>query len=130
MTGPSSSLTRIEASVLGCFFSVVSAFSLLLSKRMCGCGHSIDSIFADRHAWKKGIVVERAVARVCREAGGHVATTMFVRNMDLGVPRAADSRRLEVVVDGSFFFGGVQLAVDPGEELQTVTEWPLQKQDE
>ena len=70
------------------------------------------------------------LARVCREAGGHVATNMFVRNMDLGVPRAADSRRLEVVVDGSFLFEGVQLAVDPGEELQTVTEWPLQKQDE
>ena len=51
-------------------------------------------------------------------------------NMDLGVPRAADSRRLEVVVDCLLLFGGVQLAVDPGEELQTVTEWPLQKQDE
>ena len=56
--------------------------------------------------------MQSAAARVCREAGGRVATSMFVRNMDLGVPRAADSRRLEVVVDGLPLFGGVQLAVD------------------
>ena len=85
--------------------------------------------------------VESAAARVCREGGGRVATNMFVRNMDLGVPRAADSRRLEVVVDGLPLFGGVcswqtplwcrlsRATACPGEELQTVTEWPLQKPD-
>ena len=83
--------------------------------------------------------MESAAARVCRGAGGRVATNMFVRNMDLGVQRAADSRRLEVVVDGLPLFGGVQLAVDSkvvsalkGDgvpRLQTVTEWPLQKPD-
>ena len=41
-----------------------------------------------------------------------MATNMFVRNMDLGAPNAADNRRLEVVVDGLPLFGGVQLAVD------------------
>ena len=32
--------------------------------------------------------------------------------MDLGIPNAADSRRLEVVVDGLPLHGGVQLAID------------------
>ena len=47
---------------------------------------------------------ESAAARICREAGGRVATNMFVRNMDLGAPNAADNRRLELPL-----FGGVQL---------------------
>ena len=59
----------------------------------------------------RGFALESAVARVCREAGSRVATNMFARNMDLGVPRAADSRRLEVVVDRLPLLD-VQLAVD------------------
>ena len=46
------------------------------------------------------------------EAGGRVAANLFVRNMDLGLPRAGDNRRLEVVVDGLPLYGGAQLAVD------------------
>ena len=81
---------------------------LPLSQRICGCGLSIDPF------------------------GHH-------RNMDLGVPRVGDNRRLEVVVDGLPFFGGAQLAVDttlvsalkangePGEVLQTGTEWLWQR---
>ena len=53
-----------------------------------------------------------AAARVCREAGGRVASKLFVRNMDMGLPRAGDSRRLKVVVDGLPLYSGVQLAVD------------------
>ena len=41
-----------------------------------------------------------------------MATNLFVRDMDLGVPNAHDNRRLEVVVNGLPLFGGVQLAVD------------------
>ena len=41
-----------------------------------------------------------------------MATNLFVRNMDLGVPSAGDNRRLEVVIDGLPLFGGAQLAVD------------------
>ena len=36
----------------------------------------------------------------------------MVRDLDLAEPRAADGRRLEVVVDGLPLFGGCQLAVD------------------
>ena len=49
---------------------------------------------------KRGYALESVVARICREAGGRVATNVLVRELDLvGVP-AADGRRLEVVVDG------------------------------
>ena len=61
---------------------------------------------------RRGFAVGSAAARCCREAGGRVATNLFMRNMDVGVPRSADSRRLEVVVDGLPLFGGVQLAID------------------
>ena len=37
---------------------------------------------------------------------------MMVRDMDLAVPHAHDTRRLEVVADGLPLFGGTQLAID------------------
>ena len=52
--------------------------------------------------------LERAVARVCREAGARVATNVY---LNLGVP-LSDGRRLEVVANGLPGFGGVQVAVD------------------
>ena len=47
---------------------------------------------------RRGFALESAAARICREAGGRVAANLFVRIMDLGLPRAGDKRRLEVVV--------------------------------
>ena len=41
-----------------------------------------------------------------------MAPNLFVRNTDLGLPRAGDNRRLEVVVYGLPLFNGRQLAVD------------------
>ena len=48
----------------------------------------------------------------CGEVGGRVTTNVMVRDLDLPVLDATDSRRLEVVVDGLLLFGGSQLAVD------------------
>ena len=64
--------------------------------------------------WGSGTegTLESAAARMCREAGGPVATSVLVRDMDLAAPDLTDSRRLEVVVDGLPLFGGCQLAVD------------------
>ena len=59
-----------------------------------------------------GHVVESVVARICREAGGRVATNVLVRDLGLDVHNAGDARRLEVVADGLPLFGGAQLAVD------------------
>ena len=61
---------------------------------------------------RRGFAVESAAARVCREVGGRVTLNMMVRDMDLAVPHAHDTRRLEVVADGLPLFGGTQLAID------------------
>ena len=60
---------------------------------------------------RRGIAVESAAARTCREAGRRVATNRFVRDLDVGEP-VNDGRRLEVAVDRLPLHGGVQLAVD------------------
>ena len=52
--------------------------------------------------------LERAVARVCREAGARVATNVFLRDLNLSMPLS----ELEVVANGLPGFGGVQVAVD------------------
>jgi len=58
------------------------------------------------------VPLERATARVCREAGARVATNVPLRNLNLqGVP-PHDERQLEVVANGLPVWGGVQLAVD------------------
>ena len=54
-------------------------------------------MLADRVVGKEGIPLEKPE---------DVATNMFVRNMDLGAPNAADYRRMEVVEGGLPLFGG------------------------
>ena len=60
----------------------------------------------------RGFALESAAAKICREAGGRVATNLFVRDLDVNVPNLMDNRRLEVVADGLPLFAGAQLAVD------------------
>ena len=59
-----------------------------------------------------GASPSKAGARICREGGARVTTNVMVRDLDLPVPNARDSRRLEIVADGLPLFGGAQLAVD------------------
>ena len=47
----------------------------------------------------RGAALERAAARVCREAGARVATNVFLRDMNVDVP-LADGRRIEVLANG------------------------------
>ena len=108
-TCPSSPLTRIESPLFRVFLQRRFSLPPPLSQRICGCGLPNDTLGHHRAACsrtgllgRRGFLFESAA----------VATNMFVRNMDLGVPNAADNRRLEVVVDGLPLFGGVQLAVD------------------
>ena len=104
---PSSPLTRIDSALFRVLLQRRLHLPLPLSKRICGCGRPLDPFGHHRAAcsrtgalrWR-GLALESAGARVCREAGGRVVTNMFVRDMDLGVPVAGDNRRLEVVVDG------------------------------
>ena len=119
-TCPSSPLTRIDSPLFRVLLQRRLSLPFPLSKRICGCGLPND-IFGHHRAacsrtgmlGRRGFPLESAAARICREAGGRVATNLHVREMDLGVPIAADnSRRLEVVVDGLPLHGGVQLAID------------------
>ena len=43
---------------------------------------------------RRGFALESAAARVCREAGGRVTTNVMVRDLDLPVLNATDSRRV------------------------------------
>ena len=59
----------------------------------------------------RGGPLERAAARVCREAGATVAMHALVRDLNV-VPVRQDERRIEVIANGLPLWGGVQLAVD------------------
>ena len=101
-TCPCSPLSRIESPLFGGLLQRRLSLPLPLSKRICGCGFPNDQFGHHRAACsrtgllgRRGFPLESAAARICREAGGRVATNMFVRNMDLGAPNAADNRRLD-----------------------------------
>ena len=89
------------------------------SSRSCRCGSPLDSSGHHRAACavagvlsRRGVALESAAARVCREAGGRVTSNVRVQDMDLAAPDRLDNRRIEVMVDGLPLFHGAQLAVD------------------
>ena len=67
------------------------------------CGHHRAACSRSGVLGRTGFSLESAAAGVCREAGKHVATNLFVRDMDLESRLWADVLPL---------FDGVQLAVD------------------
>ena len=91
---------------------------LPLEARACRCGGALDELGDHRAACptagvlvRRACPLERAAARICREAGARVATNVCLRDLNLGLP-LTDGRRLEVVAHGLPAFGGVQVAVD------------------
>ena len=83
--------------------------ALALSVRSCRCGpcgHHRAACAQAGMLGRRGYALESIMARICREAGGRVRTNLMVRDMDVPVPVAVDSRRLEVVVDGLPVRGG------------------------
>ena len=58
-----------------------------------------------------GAPLERATARVCREAGATVAMHVLIRDLNV-VPVRHDERGIEAIAKGLPLWGGVQLAVD------------------
>ena len=118
-TCPTSVLTKIPPHLFKVVLLRRLRLPLPLSPHTCGCGLPIDSFGHHRASCtrtgalgRRGFALESAAARVCREVGGRVTTNVMVRDLDLPVLNATDSRRLEVVVDGLPLFGGSQLAVD------------------
>ena len=108
----SSPQTRIESQLFRVLLLRRFCLPVPPASRLCRCGCLLDSFGHHRASCaqagvlgRRGFAVESAAARICREAGGRVATNVFVRDLDLPDP-VNDGRRLEVVVDGA------QLAVD------------------
>jgi len=56
--------------------------------------------------------LEKAAARVCREAGARVGENALLRDMNVAGISGHDERSLEVVANGLPLWGGAQLAVD------------------
>ena len=92
---------------------------LPLAPRNCSCGRALDALGDHRAACStsgrlgpRGFPLEKAAARVCREAGARVQENVFLRDLNLPGVSVADGRRLEVVANGLPLFHGGQLAVD------------------
>ena len=118
-TAFSSPLTRIEPALFRVLLQRRLSLPSPLTIRSCQCGRLLDVFGHHRTVCsrsgvlgRRGFALESAAARVCREAGGRMATNILVRDLDLGTPDVRDARRLEVVVDGLPLFGGAQLPVD------------------
>ena len=119
LTCPTCRLTKLDPHLFRVVLLRRLQMPLPPTVRSCRCGRLLDSFGHHRAACaragvlgKRGYALESVVARICREAGGRVATNVLVRELDLvGVP-VADGRRLEVVVDGLPLHAGVQLAID------------------
>ena len=91
---------------------------LPLAARRCRCRRFLDPLGDHRAACHRcgvlgprGVPLEHAAARVCREAGARVATNVFLRDMNLDTP-VFDDRRIEVVANGLPIGQGAQVAID------------------
>ena len=60
----------------------------------------------------RGGPLERATARICREAGARATTNTRVNDLNISHPHQHDDRRMEVIANGLPLWNGAQLAVD------------------
>ena len=95
---PTSALARVDSTQ----FRVLLLRRLWLpfppSSRNFRCGRLLDVL--GHVMGRRGLALESAAARVCREAGAGVGNGILVRELDLVPEGRQDSRRLEVVADG------------------------------
>ena len=92
---------------------------LPLTNRFCRCRRALDP-FGDHRAAcaqagilrSRGGPLERAAARICREAGARVTTNTRIVDLNIDHVDTQDDRRIEVIANGLPLWGGAQLAVD------------------
>ena len=91
---------------------------LPLGPRSCSCRGALDAYGDYRAACStsgvlasRALSLERAIARVCQEAGARVGRNVALAAMNIDVP-VHDARRIEVVCNGLPLWHGAQLAVD------------------
>ena len=94
---------------------------LPVALRACACGGRLDPLGDHRAACatsgvlaSRALPLERAVARVCHEAGSRVARNVRLADMNIDVPVSDDSRIevVYVVANGLSLWHGAQQAVD------------------
>ena len=92
---------------------------LPLFARTCRCRRTFDSLGDHRAACaqsgalrSRGRPLERAAARVCREAGARVTTHTRLADLNVQHVHHIDDRRIEVIANGLALWGVAQLAVD------------------
>ena len=90
-----------------------------LDESTCKCGRHLDKLGDHRAACStagvlqtRAVPLERAWARVGREAGGRVRTNCYLKNLNAEEPRVRDDRRLEVVISGLPVYNGAQVVVN------------------
>ena len=86
--------------------------------RACRCGRPADALGDHVTACPtsgvlrtRAVPLERAVARVCREAGGRVAMHVRVAEMNVDVP-VSDARCIEILASALPVWHGAQVAID------------------
>ena len=92
---------------------------LPLTARACRCRRALDPLGDHRAACprsgalrSRGTPLERAAARVCREAGARVTTHTLLSDLNIPTVHRIDNRRIEVIANGLPLWGGSQLAID------------------
>ena len=116
---PSNNHNRIESHLFRVLLQRRLRLRLPLSSRFCRCGRPFEAFGHHRAACsrtgelgRRGFALESVGARMCRKAGGRVATNDMVRDLDIAAPDPRAGSLLEIVVDGLPLFGGAQFAVD------------------
>ncbi len=116
---PTSTLTTIPSAEMRVLLLRRLHLPIPLMARLCRCRRPLDACGHHRAACStcgilhtRGKPLEKAAARVCREAGARVAENVLLQSMNLPGISGHDGRQIEVVANCLPLFGGAQLAVD------------------
>ncbi|CAK0888856.1 unnamed protein product, partial [Prorocentrum cordatum] len=116
---PTSEPMRVPPAELRVLLLRLLRLDLPFTAGACRCRARLDSRGDHRAACptagvlkKRGAPLEKAAARICREAGARVAENQFLRDLNVDGVGAGDGPRLEVIANGLPLWGGAQLAVD------------------
>ena len=116
---PTSTLTTVPSAELRVLLLRRLHLPIPVVTRRCRCRGELDDRGHHRAACstcgvlrRRGKPLEKAAARVCREAGARVAENVLLRDMNIAGISGHDGRNLEVVANGLPLWGGAQLAVD------------------
>ena len=92
---------------------------LPLTERACRCRRDLNPLGDHRAACaragvlrSRGVPLEQAAARVCREAGARVTMHTRLSNLNIPAVQRFDDRTIEVIANGFPMWHGAQLAVD------------------